>query len=128
MRRWFVGLSLLLLLAGCSGSSIATQVSDTVQQLSETSVQDLVNRLSGIEEAVRNNDWERTRALFSTVEQGWNALRVPVEAAFPDIASNIQAQFDRLSQALSVELPSSEEVRAGLSDLRDQLVALLQAL
>ncbi|MFD3162720.1 hypothetical protein [Herpetosiphon sp. NSE202] len=128
MRRWFVGLSLWLLLAGCSGSSIATQVSDTVQQLSETSVQDLVNRLSGIEEAVRNNDWERTRALFSTVEQGWNALRVPVEAAFPDIASNIQAQFDRLSQALSVELPSSEEVQAGLSDLRDQLVALLQAL
>ncbi len=128
MRRWFLALSLLLLLASCSTSSIATQVSDTVQQLSETSVQDLVNRLSGIEEAVRNNDWEQTRALFSTVEQGWNALRVPVEAAFPDIANNIQAQIDRLSQALSVELPSSDEVRAGLSDLRDQLVALLQAL
>ena len=128
MRRWFLALGLLVVLAGCSGSSIATQVSDTVQQLSETSVQDLVDRLSGIEEAVRNNDWEQTRALFSTVENGWNALRVPVEAAFPEIASNIQAQIDQLSQALSVELPSSEDVRAGLSNLRDQLVALLQAL
>lgn len=128
MRRWFLALCLLVVLAGCSSSSIATQVSDTVQQLSETSVQDLVDRLSGIEEAVRNNDWEQTRALFSTVEKGWNALRVPVEAAFPEIASNIQAQIDQLSQSLSVELPSSEEVRAGLSNLRDQLVALLQAL
>ena len=115
---------MLLVLANCGASDVATTASQAVDELSKASISGLSAQLPSIENAVDAGNTAEARTAFTTFIAAWDAIKEEAKAAAPEAAGAIQTAMDGVKQTLvDAPTPNAADVKTALDELETQLTS-----
>ena len=113
---------MLLILANCGASDVATTASQAVDELSKASISGLTAQLPSIKTAVDAGNTAEARTAFTTFIATWDAIKDEAKAAAPEAAGTIQTAMDGVKAALiDAPTPNVADVKTALNELETQL-------